>query len=74
MNVKTSGLKIGVRTYFGLEVYLYTKHHLDIKSVDLLMEMDNLSKRIIEQYHQGQLFVKNSELGKGTTFKIVSKK
>lgn len=34
----------------------------------------SLSKRIIEQYHQGQLFVKNSELGKGTTFKIVLKK
>jgi len=34
----------------------------------------SLSKRIIEQYHQGQLFVKNSDLGKGTTFKIVLKK
>ena len=34
----------------------------------------SLSKRIIEQYHQGQLFVKNSELGKGTTFKIILKK
>ena len=34
----------------------------------------SLSKRIIEQYHQGQLFVKNSELGKGTTFRIVLKK
>ncbi len=34
----------------------------------------SLSKRIIEQYHQGQLYVKNSELGKGTTFKIVLKK
>jgi signal transduction histidine kinase len=34
----------------------------------------SLSKRIIAQYHQGQLFVKNSELGKGTTFKIVLKK
>lgn len=30
-----------------------------------------LSKRIIEQYHQGQLFVKSSEPGKGTTFRIV---
>lgn len=30
----------------------------------------SLSKRIIEQYHKGQLFVKNSELGKGTTFRI----
>jgi len=34
----------------------------------------SLSKRIIEQYHKGQLFVKNSELGKGTTFRIVLKK
>lgn len=32
-----------------------------------------LSKRIIEQYHKGQLFVKNSEPGKGTTFRIVLK-
>ena len=31
----------------------------------------SLSKRIIEQYHKGQLFVKNSEAGKGTTFRIV---
>jgi signal transduction histidine kinase len=34
----------------------------------------SLSKRIIEQYHQGQLFVRHSELGKGTTFRIVLKK
>jgi signal transduction histidine kinase len=34
----------------------------------------SLSKRIIEQYHKGQLFVRNSELGKGTTFRIVLKK
>jgi signal transduction histidine kinase len=34
----------------------------------------SLSKRIIEQYHKGQLFVKNSELGKGTTFRIALKK
>lgn len=34
----------------------------------------SLSKRIIEQYHQGQLFVKQSELGKGTTFRIILKK
>lgn len=34
----------------------------------------SLSKRIIEQYHQGQLFVKTSETGKGTTFRIVLKK
>lgn len=31
----------------------------------------SLSKRIIEQYHKGQLFVKDSELGSGTTFRIV---
>lgn len=31
----------------------------------------SLSKRIIEQYHQGELFVKSSEPGKGTTFRIV---
>jgi signal transduction histidine kinase len=30
-----------------------------------------LSKRVIEQYHKGQLFVKYSEPGKGTTFRIV---
>ncbi|RFM28860.1 sensor histidine kinase [Deminuibacter soli] len=30
-----------------------------------------LTKRIIEQYHQGQIFVKWSEPGKGTTFRIV---
>ncbi|MDI3322051.1 sensor histidine kinase [Pinibacter soli] len=34
----------------------------------------SLSKRIIDQYHQGELFVKNSEVGKGTTFRIVLKK
>ena len=34
----------------------------------------SLSKRIIEQYHRGELFVKNSESGKGTTFRIVLKK
>ncbi|HEY8894010.1 MAG TPA: HAMP domain-containing sensor histidine kinase [Niastella sp.] len=33
----------------------------------------SLSKRIIEQYHKGQLFVKQSEPGKGTTFRIVLK-
>lgn len=31
----------------------------------------SLSKRIIEQYHGGQLSVKQSEPGKGTTFRIV---
>ncbi len=34
----------------------------------------SLSKRIIEHYHKGALFVKNSEVGKGTTFRIVLKK
>lgn len=28
----------------------------------------SLSKRIVEQYHGGKIFVKKSELGKGTTF------
>ncbi len=31
----------------------------------------SLAKRIIEQFHKGKLFVKQSELGKGTTFRIV---
>ncbi|HBF88830.1 MAG TPA: ATP-binding protein [Bacteroidales bacterium] len=31
----------------------------------------SLSKRIIEQYHSGKIFVKNSEINKGTTFRIV---
>jgi signal transduction histidine kinase len=30
----------------------------------------SLSKRIIENYHKGKLFVKHSELGKGTLFRI----
>jgi len=30
-----------------------------------------LSKRIIETYHKGQLFVKQSDIGKGTTFRII---
>jgi len=34
----------------------------------------SLSRRIIEQYHRGQIFVKSSEIGKGTTFRIVLKK
>ncbi len=34
----------------------------------------SLSRRIIEQYHKGQIFVKHSEVGKGTTFRIVLKK
>ncbi|MFH1320227.1 MAG: HAMP domain-containing sensor histidine kinase [Bacteroidota bacterium] len=34
----------------------------------------SLSKRIIENYHNGKIFVKRSEPGKGTTFRIVLKK
>ena len=34
----------------------------------------SLSRRIISQYHQGDIFVKESEPGKGTTFRIVLKK
>lgn len=34
----------------------------------------SLSKRIVEQYHKGQIFVKSSEPGKGTTFRIVLRK
>jgi len=34
----------------------------------------SLSKRIINQYHKGELFVKSSEPGKGTTFRIILKK
>ena len=30
----------------------------------------SLAKRIVEDYHQGKIFVKNTELGKGTTFRI----
>ena len=33
-----------------------------------------LCKRIIEQYHNGELFVKQSEPGKGTTFRIILRK
>ena len=34
----------------------------------------SLAKRIMEQYHKGELFVKNSEPGKGTTFRIILNK
>ena len=34
----------------------------------------SLSRRIIEQYHKGEIFVKQSELGKGTTFRILLKR
>lgn len=30
----------------------------------------SLAKRIIEEYHKGKIFVKNSEIGKGTVFRI----
>ncbi|WP_028663648.1 ATP-binding protein [Runella zeae] len=30
-----------------------------------------LAKRIVEEYHGGRLFVKSSEVGKGTTFRII---
>lgn len=33
----------------------------------------SLTKRIVENYHQGHVFVKDSEIGKGTTFRIVLK-
>jgi signal transduction histidine kinase len=34
----------------------------------------SLAKRIVEEYHNGRIFVKNSEIGKGTTFRIELKK
>jgi len=34
----------------------------------------SLCKRIIENYHDGKIFVKRSEIDKGTTFRIVLKK
>ncbi len=30
----------------------------------------SLAKRIVEEYHHGKIWVKNSEVGKGTTFRI----
>lgn len=30
----------------------------------------SLAKRIVEEYHKGRIYVKSSELGKGTTFRI----
>ena len=33
-----------------------------------------LTQRIVEQYHRGKIFVKNSEPGKGTTFRIILNK
>ena len=34
----------------------------------------SLAKRIIQDYHHGRIFVKNSEPGRGTTFRIELKK
>jgi len=34
----------------------------------------SLTKRIIEEYHKGKIFIKRSELNKGTTFRIVLNK
>lgn len=34
----------------------------------------SLSKRIVEQYHNGKIFVKSSEVGVGTTIRIVIRK
>ena len=34
----------------------------------------SLAKRIVENYHKGKIFIKWSELGKGTTFRIVLNK
>ncbi|HET6560155.1 MAG TPA: ATP-binding protein, partial [Prolixibacteraceae bacterium] len=31
----------------------------------------SLAKRIVENYHKGKIFLKQSELNKGTTFRIV---
>ena len=33
-----------------------------------------LTRRIVEQYHKGSIFIKWSELGKGSTFRIVMNK
>lgn len=34
----------------------------------------SLAKRIVEEYHSGKIFVKSSEIGKGTTFRIELRK
>ena len=34
----------------------------------------SLAKRIVENYHKGKIFLKQSEINKGTTFKIVLNK
>ena len=33
----------------------------------------SLTKRMVENYHDGQIFVRESEMGKGTTFRIILK-
>ena len=34
----------------------------------------SLARRIVEEYHKGRIFVKQSEVGKGTTFRIEMRK
>ena len=34
----------------------------------------SLARRIVEEYHKGRIYVKNSEVGKGTTFRIEMKR
>ncbi len=34
----------------------------------------SLTKRIIESYHKGRIYVRNSEIGRGTTFRIILRK
>ena len=34
----------------------------------------SLAKRIAEEYHKGRIFVKESEVGRGTTFRVELKK
>ena len=34
----------------------------------------SLAKRIIEDYHRGKLFLKASQVGKGSTFRIILEK
>jgi len=34
----------------------------------------SLAKRIVEIYHNGKIFIKSSEIGKGTTFRIIMNK
>jgi len=34
----------------------------------------SLAKRIVEEYHKGRIFVKQSEVGRGTTFRIEMKR